>query len=263
MAQYQHKQQEIRIRQFKREAAIVAASKFIKKGNIVFVGQGLPVITSLFAKRTHAKDSVIINEYGIVDTDPPFAVELAHPLLAESALYLCDMIDALGCLIYEIDIALLGAAQVDRFGNVNTTTIGDYFHPKVRISGSGGANDIGSLAPKFLIVMDNQSPSKMPRNVDYNTTPGFFFGSRKRRNQLGLIGGGPIALVTDLGLYKFLEETGEMYLEAVHYGVSIEQVRANTGWKIRLSPKVGVIPPPTKGELDLLQSIDPRKVYLR
>ncbi len=257
------RQEEKSAKYTKREATIIAASKYIGNGNIVFVGQGLPVITSLFAKRTHAKDSVIMHEYGVVDTNPPIAVELAHPLLAETAMYLCDMVDALACLIYNIDIALLGAAQVDRFGNVNTTTIGDYFHPRVRISGSGGANDIGSLAPRFLLIMDSQNASKMPRNVDYNTTPGFFSGSRATRRQLGLVGGGPLGLVTDLGIYKFSRGTGEMYLEAVHTGISVEQVRANVDWKIRVSRELKVIPAPTEEELNLLRSLDPRKVYLR
>jgi glutaconate CoA-transferase, subunit B len=246
-----------------REAAIIAASRLISEGNVVFVGLGLPLISSLFAKRTHAEKCVIMNEYGVVDTNPEFAVELAHPLFAESALYLCDMVDALGCLIYHVDIAFLGAAQIDRYGNANTTTVGNYFHPKYRISGSGGGNDIGSLAPKSLLIMDNQSPSKFPERVDYVTTPGFLEGPRSSRKKYNLLGGGPEIVVTNIGLYRFSKSTGEVYLDSLHDGVSVESARKNTGWKLKTAKEIKIIPPPTLEEVSLLRSLDPRKVYLR
>jgi glutaconate CoA-transferase subunit B len=247
----------------RREAAIIAASRMIKDGDVVFVGQGLPVIASVFAKHRHANDSVILNEYGVVDTNPPVAVELAHPMLAETAIFLCDMVDALACLIYHVNISLLGAAQIDRYGNVNTTSIGNYFHPKLRISGSGGANDIGSLSPKFILLMDDQKASKFPERVDYVTTPGFFRGSPQERRKNSLSGGGPEAVITDLGIYKFTEKTGEMYLYSLHPGVSLEEVMEKTGWNLRTTKKIGKVQAPIPEEIEILRSLDPRKVYLK
>lgn len=247
----------------RREAAIIAASRLIADRDVVFVGQGLPVIAALFAKRDHAPNCVVMHEYGVVDTDPPIAVELAHPLFAEKATYLCDMIDALASLIYHINVAFLGAAQIDRYGNVNTTTVGDYFNPTYRISGSGGANDIGSLAPNLVLVMDNQRASKFPESVDYRTTPGYFGGSRKRRSELNLPGSGPSAVVTDLGVYKFERKTGEMYLESLQPGVTVDEVRENTSWKIKVAKRLGVQPEPKEEEVLRLRELDPRRVYLR
>ncbi len=247
----------------RREAAIITAARSISERDVVFVGQGLPVITALFAKRDHAPNCVVMHEYGVVDTDPPVSVELAHPLFAEKAIYLCDMIDALASLIYHIDVAFLGAAQIDRYGNVNTTTIGDYFNPTYRISGSGGANDIGSLAPDLVLVMDNQKASKFPEAVDYCTTPGYFGGSRKKRAELNLPGSGPNAVVTDLGVYRFEKKSGEMYLESLQSGVTLDEVRENTGWKIKVAKNLGVQPEPTEEEVQRLRALDPRKVYLR
>lgn len=245
----------------RREAAVVKAAEFVHDGDSVIVGQGLPVLAALFAKRNHAKSSVIINEYGVVDTDPPIAVELAHPLLAEAALHLCDMVDALGVLMRHIDVAMLGSAQVDRFGNLNTTSVGDYARPKARISGSGGANDIGSLAKKFVVVMDRQTRAKFPETVDYVTTPGFFHGGPKERERHLLPGGGPVAVITDLGVYRFTPR-GEMYLHSLQPGVSIDEVVSNTAWKIRTAGKVRTATPPSAEQLRLLRSLDPRKVYL-
>lgn len=246
-----------------REAAVIAAARFIKDGDVIVVGQGLPVLVALFAKKTHAKRCVIMHEYGVVDMNPPRAVELAHPLLAETATYLCDMLDALTSLLYRVDRAFLGAAQVDRYGNLNTTTIGDYFRPKVRISGSGGANDIGSIAPSSVIIMDGQDKSKFPEAVDYNTTPGFFRGSRRDRERFGLPGRGPEAVVTDLGIYRFAPKTGEMYLSALQPGAVAENAMARTGWKLKVAKGIRAVKPPTQEETRLLRALDPRRVYLR
>jgi glutaconate CoA-transferase subunit B len=246
-----------------REAAVITAARFIKDGDVIMVGQGLPVLVALFAKKNHAKGCVIMHEYGVVDLDPPRAVELAHPLLAETATYLCDMLDALTSLLYRVDCAFLGAAQVDRFGNVNTTTIGNYFKPKVRISGSGGANDIGSIAPKSVIIMDGQDKSKFPATVDYNTTPGYFKGSRRERERLGLPGQGPEAVVTDVGVYRFAPKTGEMYLSALQPAAEVEEAKEKTGWNLKVAKKLANVKPPTPEETRLLRSLDPRRIYLR
>lgn len=246
----------------RREAAIVAASRLIKDGDAVFIGQGLPVIASLLAKRNHARKSVIMHEYGVVDTDPPYALELAHSIFAEHAIYQGDMIDALGCFVYHSDIAILGAAQIDRFGNINTTTIGGYLKPKLRISGSGGGNDIGSLAPKLLVVMDKQDKNRFPEKVDYVTTPGYLEGNNERGN-LNLPGSGPTAVVTDLGIYDFIKDSREMRLRSLQPGVSLSEVRLRTGWKIKVAKSVHRLMRPTNEEIKLLRSLDTEGIYLR
>ena len=247
----------------RREAAIVVASRFIHDHDVVFLGQGLPVIAALFAKRNHAPNCVIMHEYGVIDSDPPIAVELTHPLFAENATYLSDMIDALGSLIYHIDIAFLGAAQIDRYGNVNTTCIGDYFHPRRRISGSGGANDIGSLASRVVLIMDNQDADRFPTAVDYCTTPGYFNGSRRKRAELNLPGKGPEAVVTDLGMYRFSKGSGEMYLQSLQMNVTLDELKSRVGWKIKIARNLSFEPEPSEQEINLLRALDPRNVYLR
>lgn len=241
---------------------IVTASRLIRDNDSVFIGQGLPVVAALLAKKYHAKNSVIMHEYGVVDTNPPFALELAHPIFAEHALYFSDMIDALGSMIYRTDIALLGAAQIDRYCNINTTSIGDYRRPKMRISGSGGANDIGSLAPRLILLMDGQSQEKFPEKVDYVTTPGFLHGRKGERAKYSLPGQGPELVVTDLGMYAFAESSGEMQLAALQHGVELKEVQERTAWKISSARKVAKLSPPTDDELRILRKLDPQKIYL-
>jgi len=158
-----------------------------------------------------------------------------------------------------IDVGFLQGAQIDRFGNLNTTVIGDYREPSVRLPGSGGACEIAILASKLLIIA-TQSKRSFPERVDFITSPGYVDGSGTRR-KLGMPGGGPAMVITNLGCYEFPH--GEMVLTYLHPGCTIEQVRANLGWEVQISPNLKTTAPPSPEELHTIrQQLDPSHLYI-
>lgn len=245
-----------------REVLILEASKEIRDGDVVFVGHGLPVIIALHAKKTHAPRSVIVHEYGVVGANPRYAVEMMHPIFSENAIQYCDMIEALGYLIYHVNVAILGAGQIDKYGNVNTTLSHDEKGNAVRISGSGGANDICSLVSKFVLIMDKQNPSKLVEKVEYITSPGFLDGGQSRE-LLGLPGGGPSRVYTNLGIYEFDKQTKEMVISKTLPEVRVEDVRKSTGWSIKVAERLGKVKPPQSRAVRTLRKLDPYRVFLR
>lgn len=161
-----------------------------------------------------------------------------------------------------IDLAFLGGAQVDRFGNLNTTVIGDYAKPKVRLPGSGGAAEIAMNARR-VFVMVKLSRRSFVNKLDFVTSPGHLAGSGSRE-QAGLQGRGPELVVTDLAVFDFANPDSEMQLMSLHQGVDVERVRAEVGWRLRLAPKVRATPPPSPKELQLLRDeLDPTGLYSR
>ena len=159
-----------------------------------------------------------------------------------------------------IDAAFLGGAQIDRFGNLNTTVIGEYGKPKVRLPGSGGACEIAIHARKILVIM-RQARRSFVERLDFRTSPGHS-GDPAHDRARGWFGSGPTTVVTDLGTYGFDEQTGEMTLLAVHPGVTLDEVEENTGWKPRVSESIGETPRPTDEELRLIRTqLDPEGVY--
>jgi len=150
-----------------------------------------------------------------------------------------------------IEVGFLGGAQIDRFGNLNTTVIGDYLKPKVRLPGSGGACEIAVLARKVIVVIPH-SRRAFPERVDFITSPGFLGGGAERA-RLGLPGGGPDAVITDLGVLRFDQETREMVLASLHPGATLDAVRAQTGWPLRAASPLGVTQPPSAEELRVLR----------
>jgi glutaconate CoA-transferase subunit B len=160
-----------------------------------------------------------------------------------------------------IDVGFLGGAQIDRFGNINATVIGDYFHPKVRLPGSGGSMEIAAWANRCYIITPHQR-RRFPEKVDFRTSAGFL-GGRAERQAANLRGKGPQAVVTDLGILE-PDDTGELVLTALHPGCSVEQARANTGWDLRVAPDLRITQPPTEEELYILrQELDPDGIYLK
>jgi glutaconate CoA-transferase subunit B len=159
-----------------------------------------------------------------------------------------------------VDVGFLGGAQIDRFGNINATVIGDYNHPKVRLPGSGGSMEIAGWANRCYIITPHQK-RRFPEKVDFATSAGFLNG-RAAREASGVRGGGPQAVVTNLG---FLEpdESGELVLTAVHPGVTVEEVQANTGWPLKAAANLRVTRPPSEEELRLLRELDPQNIYLK
>ncbi len=230
------------------------AARELKDGEVVFIGTGLPLRAAFLAQRTHAPNLVIVNEMGVAGpklSRMPSGV--SDPVFVTNALFVSDMLDALGVLLPYVDVAFIGGAQIDKYGNVNSTVIGDYYSPKVRLVGSGGANDIASIAKRVIIVTRHEK-RRLVEKVDYVTSVGHVVNGR-RREELGLPGGGPHAVISDLAVMYFDPQTKEMYVAYLHPGVTVEQVKENTGFDIKVAPDVKTTPPPSDEELKVLEEI--------
>jgi glutaconate CoA-transferase subunit B len=245
------------------ELMVVRASHEIQDNEIVFVGTGLPMIASMLAKYTHAPDSVIIFEAGTVDSallHLPASVGDSRCVYGASTCR--GLFDIFATVLQRgfIDVGFLGGAQVDRYGNLNSTVIGDYHHPKVRFPGSGGAGDIACLSKRTVIIMRHEK-RRFPQQVDYITSPGWVNGFNGR-GEAGLIRGGPVSVISDMAVLRFNENTKEMYLVSRHAGVTIEKILENTGFTLDVA---GVIEtePPTREEISLLRNtIDAEGLFL-
>ena len=238
---------------------VTAAAREINDGEVVFVGMRLPLLGFLLAKSTHAKNAVGVYELGIVrDTLAP------EPILTMGDLpnlyraqWLADTADMMGLLQQgRVDVSFIGGAQVDRFGNLNTSYIGGALNVKTRLPGSGGACDLASLAQRHIIIMTHEKRRFVPQ-VDYITSPGFGDGDGWRQ-KVGLPRGGPATVITTMGILKFDPKTKEMMLVSVHPGVTADAVRANTGWSLKVDGELAQTPEPTKEELAMLKQFDPQ-----
>ena len=238
---------------------LTAAAREIDDGEVVFVGMRLPLLGFLLAKSTHAKNAVGVYELGIVrDTLAP------EPILTMGDLpnlyraqWLADTADMMGLLQQgRVDVSFIGGAQVDRFGNLNTSYIGGALNVKTRLPGSGGACDLASLAQRHIIIMTHEKRRFVPQ-VDYITSPGFGDGDGWRQ-KVGLPRGGPATVITTMGILKFDPKTKEMMLVSVHPGVTADAVRANTGWSLKVDGELAQTPEPTKEELAMLKQFDPQ-----
>ena len=238
---------------------VAAAAREIADGEVVFVGMRLPLLGFLLAKGTHAPGAVGVYELGIVRdsaASEPLMTMGDLPNLCR-AQWLADTADAMGLLQQGgVDVSFIGGAQVDRFGNLNTSYIGGLEKIQTRLPGSGGACDLACLAKRHIIVMSHEKRRFVPR-VDYITSPGYGEGGSWRR-QVGLPRGGPSAVITTLGLLRFEPDSKEMVLVAVHPGVSVETVLENTAWPLKVSRDVALTPEPTDKELALLSRFDPQ-----
>ncbi len=247
------------------EMMIVAAARALAGVHTVFVGVGLPNVACNLARRTVAPDLELIYESGVYGARPArLPLSIGDPTLVSGALSVCSMADLFGLYLQGglIDVAFLGGAQIDRFGNLNTTVIGDYAHPKVRLPGSGGACEIAIHAHQVFIVM-RLSRRAFVRQPDFITSPGHL-GGKKERAALGLPGHGPRVVVTDRCTFAFDEMTGEMQLSSLHPGVKLAEVQAEVGWELRIAPDLRQTEPPTPDELRLLRDeLDPQGVYRR
>jgi glutaconate CoA-transferase subunit B len=244
------------------ERMVTAAARELRDGEVVFVGIGLPNLACNLARRTHAPGLVLIYESGAIGAQPErVPVSIGDPALAAGALGLAPMAEVFGSYLQggRIDVGFLQGAQIDRFGNLNTTVIGEYAHPKVRLPGSGGACEIAIHARRVVVVAP-QSRRSFPERLDFRTSPGHVDG-RGGRARLGFPGEGPAAVVTQLATYVFME--GEMALATLHPGVTLAEARAQMGWEPRLLEPIGATPPPTIDELRLLrEELDPDRLYL-
>jgi glutaconate CoA-transferase subunit B len=240
------------------ELMVAAAAREIADGEVVFVGMRLPLLGFLLAKSTHAPEAVGIYELGIVrETAAPAPIMTMGDLPNQyCASWLADTGDAMALLQQGgVDLSFIGGAQVDRFGNLNTTCIGEVENPRTRLPGSGGACDLASLASRHILIMAHQRRRFVER-VDYITSPGYGDGPGWRQRQ-GLSRGGPSRVITTLGCFSFQPESCEMQLDSVHPGIEIEKVRQETGWPLRVAETVAETPIPTREELRMLRRFDP------
>jgi len=246
------------------ELMTINAARLLRDGDVVFVGVGLPNLACNLARRTHAPNLVMIYEAGVIGAQPSrLPLSIGDPTLVSGALAVCSMYDIFALYLQRgnVDVGFLGGAQIDRFGNINATVIGEYDHPKVRLPGSGGSMEIAAWANRCYIITPHQK-RRFPERVDFRTSAGFLSG-REEREAARLRGTGPQAVVTDLGILE-PDETGELVLTALHPGKTVEQARENTGWGLRIAPELRITPPPTKEELRILrEELDPRGIYLK
>ncbi len=249
-----------------KEQMIVSSAREIKDHDIIYAGVGLPSVAVLLAKFRHAPNATIIFETGIVRTEPCILGLGVDTLPTQ---YLSDMLtDVLfvNSLAQRgfFTVGFLGGGQVDRYGNINSTCTGDYGSPSLRFPGSGGGCDIASLCKNVIIVME-QKKYRFPERVDFITAPGYLDGKEGRREQAGLMPGtGPTKVITNLGIYSF--HKGEMTLESIHSGagVTLDEIRGNTGWDIRMSNDLKETTPPTEEELLLLRErVDPGQKFIK
>jgi glutaconate CoA-transferase subunit B len=245
------------------ELMAVCGSRAIQNGDVVFIGTGLPMVAALLAKRTHAPSAKIVFEAGFIDSNAKdIALSIADSRLGYRASGAIGLIETLGLMLQggHVDVGFVGAAQIDKYGNINTTYIGPFAKPAVRLPGSGGGNDIISSAKRIVIIMTHEK-RKMVNKLDYLTSPGFLTGPGARE-KAGLLGGGPSLVVTNLCQMDFDPETKCMRLATVHPGVSAQQVIESTEFEIIVPSKVPSTNCPNREELRLLRAIDPDGIYI-
>lgn len=236
------------------EIMVTSAARNLRDGEVVFVGIGIPNVAVNLARRTRCPNLVLIYESGAIGAQPArLPTSIGDPTLVTGALGVCSMPEVFQYYLQRglIDVGFLGGAQIDRYGNLNTTVIGDYRTPKVRLPGSGGACEIALLARRVLVVMSHKRRS-FPERVDFITSPGFLSGGAEREHR-HLPGAGPAVVITDLGVLTFSPDTREMVLESLHPGAGLDQVRENTGWALRTAPTVRETEPPSPEELRVLR----------
>jgi glutaconate CoA-transferase subunit B len=241
-----------------RELMIVAAAREIHDGEVVFTGMRLPLLAFCVAKNLHAPRAIGLFEVGIVrDTPPPeLLYTMSDPPNNRDAMWCTGMLDVMALLARGYaDMAFIGAAEVDRYGNVNTSYIGDFRHPRIKLPGSGGAADLAALAHRTTVIVDHDR-RRLPARVDYVTSPGYGDGPGWRE-RVGLPRGGPAAVVTSMGVLGFDPTTREAVLRSYHPGTSVDDVQANTGWELRAAPDVAATAPPTPDELAVIRAYDP------
>jgi glutaconate CoA-transferase subunit B len=239
------------------EMMSVVASRHLRNGHVCFVGIGLPSEAANLARLSHAPEVVLIYESGTIGTTPDvLPLSIGDGELAEQADLVVGVPEVFAYWLQagRVDVGFLSAAQIDRFANLNSTVIGDYDDPVVRLPGSGGAPEIASSAGEVIIMLRQSTRTFVP-TVDFVTSVGF---GRNGEGRLGHRGSGPSVVITDLGVMRPDPESHELVLAATHPGVEVEQVREATGWPLQVSTDVEVTEPPTADELRILRDLKER-----
>ena len=244
------------------ELLAVMSARLLEDGQIVFAGVGIPLLAATLAQGLHCAGLTILFEGGVIGPTiepgklPPSTNEQRCTIRANMVLPSTDVL-----LLLQrgyVDVGFMGGAQIDQYGNLNSSFIGDPARPKTRLPGTGGGNDIASLAQ--MIVAMKHEKRRFVERVDFVTSPGFLRGGTTRRDS-GLPAGGMYRVVTDLGLFGFDGDTRRMTVLALHPGVTMAEVQENTGFKLETKGEIPVTAPPTERELDVLRKLDPQKLY--
>jgi glutaconate CoA-transferase subunit B len=246
------------------EIMVFTAAREIADGSSVFVGTGLPMLAAYLAKATHAPEVSLLFESGILDPTPKhLALGVGDFRLMNTATSIRGLHYALGLLQRGvIDVGFLGAAEVDVYGNINTTIIGgDYRRPGKRLPGSGGANDIASSA-RSTVIMSPHRPERLVERVQYVTSPGFL-GGGDERERAGLSGAGPRMIITDLAVFRFHPQTRRAFVSSIHPGVDPADVVERAGFEVEVDADVPRTATPGDDAVELLRSMDPAGVYLK
>jgi glutaconate CoA-transferase subunit B len=247
------------------ELMATVAARELRDGEVVFVGIGLPNLACNLARATHAPNLVLIYESGAVGAIPErLPVSIGDPSLVTGSLMVCGMADVFQSFLQNgrIEVGFLGGAQVDRYGNINTTVVGAYDHPDVRLPGSGGAAEIAIHARRTVII-SRLSRRAFPESVDFITSPGHRVRGRTRR-ELGMPGAGPAKVITDKAVLEADADSGELVLAALYPGVDVEDVRAGVGWPLASRTILAQVEAPSDVELRLLREVlDPHRLYLK
>ena len=238
------------------EVMVVTASRSLRDGDVCFVGIGQPSTAANLARRTHAPNVVLVYESGTLGAKPDrLPLSIGDGVLADTADAVIGVPEVFNYWLQagRIDVGFLGGAQLDKFANINTTVVGDYEHPKVRLPGAGGAPEIAASCGEVIVIV-RQSPRAFVEKVDFITSVGHG-GGPGDRERLGLRGKGPTKVITDLGILEPDPDTKELVLTHVHEGVTAEQAQEQTGWELKVADDLQTTEPPTQEELQALREL--------
>jgi glutaconate CoA-transferase subunit B len=239
------------------EMMTIAAARMLRDGTVCFVGIGLPSAAANLARLTHAPDVVLIYESGPIGAKPSvLPLSIGDGELSETAETVVSIPEMFAYWLQggRIDLGFLGAAQIDRFANINSTVIGDYRKPTTRLPGAGGAPEIAASSKEVLITL-RQNKRAFVNKLDFVTSAGHFDGGDSRK-RMRLPGKGPTAVITDLGILTPDPETKELILTSLHPGVALEKVIEATGWPLKVAPKLSITEPPSEAELRVLRDLN-------
>lgn len=244
---------------------VAVASREIHDGDLVFVGMRLPILAYAVARNAHAPNARGLFEVGLMrdQAASKFLGTMGDPPNVAGALWATRMSNVMGLMAQgHVDLGFIGGAEVDRFGNLNTSYVGDASKPTVKLPGSGGGADIAILSRRWVTLMSHEK-RRLVERVSFVTSPGHGDGTKHWRKRNGLLGGGPAAIITTLCVLRFPEDGGEAFLDSVHPGHTLDEVRDNTSWPLQISDGVRETSAPTESELAAIRRFDPDGFWTR
>ncbi len=239
------------------ELIVYRAAQEIRDGEIVVIGQGIPMAAGVLARKTHAPNSLIVTEAGLVGIDPfKVPLHIADTSCTRGYSYGCDMFDIFTTLVNRgyVDVAFLGVGQIDKYGNVNSSYIGDPNEYEMRLAGAGGAPEFAGHSKRSVFTL---SGGEFVQELDYFTTPGYVDGGNSRYEAGMPEGSGPSALITTKGVFRFDEKTKEIYLAGIHPGITVEEIKAQVPWDLKIADPLEVTQLPSEEEVNMIRAFAP------